>query len=136
MIPLYNIKAAYEESKQAESGIRTYRQMLQHINNAEPIWSSAFRTITETIPEGCWLDGLHQKQTQPRWLEIQGCALSLAQVAEFLEKLERSKAFLGIRLVESGTKRIEYKGRGIDNQTVVSFSFMAEPAPTRTEGMP
>lgn len=136
LIPLCTVKAAYEESKQADSGIRTYRQMLQHINKAEPVWYSAFWTITGTIPEGCWLDGLHQKQTQSRWLEIQGCALNLAQVTEFLAKLEQSKVFLKIRLVESGTKRIEFKGGGDDNKTVVSFHFLAELAPIRTEGMP
>ena len=69
-------------------------------------------------------------------MEIKGCALHLEQITKFLEKLERSEAFSKVRLVESGTRRIELKTNGDKGKKVLSFLLLAELAPVREEGMP
>lgn len=136
LIPYHSVKATYEESKKADYRIRQYQQKLQHISRTEPVWSSALQTIGKAIPEGCWLEGLQQKQTKAGQLEIKGCALHLEQITKFLEKLERSEAFSKVRLVESGTRRIELKTNGDKGKKVLSFLLLAELAPVREEGMP
>ena len=136
LVPFHSVKRAYEESKETDYRIRQYQQKLQHIRRTEPVWATAFQTIGKTIPEACWLDSLQQKQTKSGQLEIRGYALSLAQVTEFLEKLEQSEVFLKVRLVESGTKQIELKNREDNSKTVLSFLLLAELAPVREEGRP
>ena len=136
LAPLRAVKAAYNESKQADYRIRIYRQILQHISLTDPAWYSALRTIGMTIPEGCWIEDLQQKQTHSGRLEIKGYALQLALVSDFLEKLERSELFSQVRLVESGTRRIVLKDRGDNSKTVVSFLLLAELAPVREEAIP
>jgi Tfp pilus assembly protein PilN len=136
LLPFHSVKKAYEESKEADYRIRQYQQKLQHIRQTEPVWTAALQTIGKTIPEGCWLDSLQQKQTKSGQLEIKGYALNLEQITEFLEKLEQSEVFLKIRLVESGTKQIELKNREDNSKKVKSFLLLAELAPVREEGMP
>ena len=136
LVPFHSVKAAYEESKEAEYRIRQYQQKLQHIRRTEPVWTAIFQTIGGTIPEACWLDSLQQKPTKSGQLEIKGYALSLAQVTEFLEKLEQSEVFLKIRLVESGTKQIELKNREDNSKKVISFLLLAELAPVWEEEIP
>ena len=136
LVPFHSVKKAYEESKEADYRIRQYQQKLQHIRQTEPVWTVALQTIGKTIPEGCWLDSLQQKQTKSGQLEIKGYALNLEQITEFLEKLEQSEVFLKIRLVESGTKQIELKNREDNSKKVISFLLLAELAPVREEGMP
>ena len=136
LVPFHSVKKAYEESKEADYRIRQYQQKLQHIRQTEPVWTGAFQTIGKTIPEGCWLDSLQQKQTKSGQLEIKGYALNLEQITEFLERLEQSEVFLKIRLVESGTKQIELKNREDNSKKVISFLLLAELAPVREEGMP
>ena len=136
LVPLRTVEAAYNESKQADYRIRTYRQILQHINLTGPAWYSVLRTIGITIPEGCWIEELQQKQTHSGRLEIKGCALHLDLVTDFLEKLERSQAFSEVRLAESGTRRIALKDRGDNSKTVVSFLLVAELSPVREGAMP
>lgn len=136
LVPFHSVKKAYEESKEADYRIRQYQQKLQHIRQTEPVWTAAFHTIGKTIPEGCWLDSLLQKQTKSGQLEIKGYALSLDQVTDFLEKLKQSEVFSKIRLVESGIKQIELKNRGDNSKKIISFLLLAELAPVREEGMP
>jgi Tfp pilus assembly protein PilN len=136
LVPFHSVKRAYEESKETDYRIRQYQQKLQHIRRTEPVWTAVFQTIGGTIPEACWLDSLQQKPTKSGQLEIKGYALSLAQVTEFLEKLEQSEVFLKIRLVESGTKQIELKNREDNSKKVISFLLLAELAPVREEEMP
>jgi len=136
LVPFHSVKKAYEESKEADYRIRQYQQKLQHISRTEPVWAAALQTIGKTIPEGCWLGGLQQKQIYDKRLEIKGYASNLEQITELLEKLEQSEVFSGVRLVESGTKRIELKNSGDNSKKVLSFLLLAELAPVREEGMP
>ena len=134
--PFLSVKEAYAVSKKTDYRIRAYQQTLQHINRTGPVWYFALQTIGETIPEGCWLDELQQKQTKCRQLEIKGCALSLTQVTEFLDNLEHSEFFSAVRLVESGTRQIQLTNRGDNSKKVVSFLLVADLTPEREEGMP
>jgi len=136
LMPFHSVKEAYKESKKTDYQIRLYQQTLQHISQTDPVWVSAFQTIGKVIPEGCWLEGLKQKQTKNRQLEIKGCALNLAQVTEFLEKLEHSGVFSKAWLVESGAQRIVLKDRGGNGKTVISFLLLAELAPEKEGVMP
>ena len=135
-MPFHSVKEAYEESKKTDYQIRLYQQTLQYISRTDPAWVSALQTIGKVIPEGCWLDGLKQKQTKDRQLEIKGCALDLAQVTDFLEKLEHSGVFSKAWLVESGAQRIVLKDRGDNGKTVISFLLLAELAPEKEGVMP
>ena len=134
--PFLSVKEAYAVSKKTDYRIRAYQQSLQHINRTGPVWYFALQTIGKTIPEGCWLDELQQKQTKCRQLEIKGCALSLTQVTEFLDNLEHSEFFSAVRLVESGTRQIQLTNRGDNSKKVVSFLLVADLTPEREEGMP
>ena len=136
LMPFHSVKEAYKESKETDYQIRLYQKTLQHISQSEPVWASALQTIGKFIPEGCWLVGLKQKQTKNRQLEIKGCAMSLAQVTDFLEKLEHSGVFSKARLVESGAQRIVLKDRGDNGKTVISFLLLAELAPEKEGVMP
>ena len=136
LVPFHSVKADYEESKNADYRIRQYQQKLQYISRTEPVWASALQTIGKTIPEGCWLDGLQQKQTKSVQMEIKGYALNLEQITFFLEKLEQSKEFSEVRLVESGAKQIQLYGRGENRKNVLSFLLLAELAPVREKRMP
>lgn len=136
LIPFYSAKEAYEESKKTEYQIRLYRQALQHISQTGTVWTSVLQTIGQTIPEGCWLDELQQKQTVCRQFEIKGRALSLAQVTEFLEKLEQSGLFSDVRLLESGIRQFEFKNRRGNNKKIITFLLLAELAPAQEEGKP
>ena len=136
LMPFHSVKEAYEESKKTDYLIRLYQQTLQHISRTEPVWAPALQTIGKVIPEGCWLDGVKQKQTKYGQLEIKGCALSLAQVTDFLEKLEHSGLFSKVRLVESGARRSVLKDRRDNGKTIVSFLLLAELTPEKGGVMP
>ena len=133
LIPFRSVKAAYEDSRKTDYRIRQYQKTLLRINMKEPVWASALQTIGETLPEGCWLEELRQKQPHSGKLEIKGCALDLVRISEFLERLKREEAFSVIRLVESGTRPIESKDREDNGKTVISFLLLAEFAPAQAE---
>ena len=132
-MPFHSVKAAYEDSRKTDYRIRQYQKTLLRINMKEPVWASALQTIGETLPEGCWLEELRQKQPHSGKLEIKGCALDLVRISEFLERLKREEAFSVIRLVESGTRPIESKDREDNGKTVISFLLLAEFAPAQAE---
>ena len=133
LVPFRSVKAAYEDSRKTDFRIRQYQKTLQHISLKEPVWASALQAIVKTIPEGCWLEELRQKQPHFGTLEIKGCALDLDRISEFLERLKREEVFSVVRLVESGTRQIKTKD-GEDNvKTVISFLLLAELAPTQAE---
>ena len=136
LMPLQSVKEAYVESKKTDYQIRLYQKTLQHISQSKPVWASALQTIGKVIPEGCWLDGLRQEQTKYRMLIIKGCALSLAQVTDFCEKLEHSRVFSKVQLMESGTREVGLKNRGEDGKKAISFLLLAEFTPVWEEGMP
>ena len=133
LMPFHSVKAAYEDSRKTDYRIRQYQKTLLRINMKEPVWASALQTIGETLPEGCWLEELRQKQPHSGKLEIKGCALDLVRISEFLERLKREEAFSVIRLVESGTRPIESKDREDNGKTVISFLLLAEFAPAQAE---
>ena len=132
-MPFRSVKAAYEDSRKTDYRIRQYQKTLQHISLKEPVWASALQTIAKMIPEGCWLEELRQKQPYSGKLEIKGCALDLVRILKLLEKLKQEEAFSVIRLVESGTRRIEAKDRENNGKTVISFLLLAELAPAQAE---
>ena len=133
LMPFHSVKAAYEDSRKTDYRIRQYQKTLLRINMKEPVWASALQTIGETLPEGCWLEELRQKQPHSGKLEIKGCALDLVRISEFLERLKREEVFSVIRLVESGTRQIKTKD-GEDNvKTVISFLILSDLAPTQAE---
>lgn len=134
LMPYRSVKTAYEEGRQTDYRIQNYRQSLKYVNQADPIWSLAFQTIGQTIPEGCWLVGLQQKRSAQ--LEIKGYALALTHVTDFLKRLERSGAFSEVHIAESGGKRITVKEGEENGKRVISFLFLAELAPVQEEGMP
>lgn len=137
LVPFHSVKTAYEDSRKADYRIRQYQKTLQHISLTEPVWASALQTIGSMLPEGCWLEELKQKQAHSGKLEIRGCALNLALITEFLERLKQEETFSAIRLVETGSRRIEAKDREDNGKPVVSFLFLAELAPGQEEeGMP
>lgn len=136
LAPFHSVKGDYEESKKTDFQIGQYQQKLQYIGRTEPVWAASLKTIGKTIPEGCWLEGLHQKQAKSGQLEIKGYALNLEHITEFLEKLKRSEAFSEVRLVESGAGEIKLNDRGGNKRKVISFLLLAELAPVREEGMP
>ncbi len=133
LVPFRSVKTAYEDSRKADYRIRQYQKTLRHISLQEPVWASALQTIGKRLPEGCWLEELRQKQPHSGKLEIKGFALDLARISEFLERLKREEAFSVIRLVESGTRRIEAKDREDNGKTVISFLLLAELAPAQAE---
>ncbi len=133
LVPFRSVKAAYEDSRKTDYRIRQYQKTLRHIGLKEPVWASALQTIGNTLPEGCWLEELRQKQPHSGKLEIKGCALDLVRISEFLERLKREEGFSVIRLVESGTRRIEAKDREDNGKTVISFLLLAELAPVQAE---
>ena len=133
LVPFRSVKAAYEDSRKTDYRIRQYQKTLRHIGLKEPVWASALQTIGNTLPEGCWLEELRQKQPHSGKLEIKGCALDLVRISEYLERLKREEAFSVIRLVESGTRRIEAKDREDNGKTVISFLLLAELAPVQAE---
>ena len=133
LVPFRSVKAVYEDSRKTDFRIRQYQKTLQHISLKEPVWASALQAIVKTIPEGCWLEELRQKQPHFGTLEIKGCALDLDRISEFLERLKREEVFSVIRLVESGTRQIKTKD-GEDNvKTVISFLILSDLAPTQAE---
>ena len=133
LVPFRSVKADYEDSRKTDYRIRQYQKTLRHISLKEPVWASALQTIGKTLPEGCWLEELRQKQPHSGKLEIKGCALDLVRISEFLERLKREEGFSVIRLVESGTRRIEAKDREDNGKTVISFLLLAELAPAQAE---
>ena len=133
LVPFRSVKADYEDSRKTDYRIRQYQKTLRHISLKEPVWASALQTIGKTLPEGCWLEELRQKQPHSGKLEIKGCALDLVRISEFLERLKREDAFSVIRLVESRTRRIEAKDREDNGKTVISFLLLAELAPAQAE---
>ena len=136
LIPLRTVKTDYNESKQADHRIEMYRQVLSGIDQTDPPWSLALRTIGRIIPEGCWIDELQQKQTHSKRLVIKGCAFHLGQITEFLERLEQSGVFSEVQLLESGTQRTVLKNRRDNSKTIISFLLLAELAPVREGVMP
>lgn len=133
LMPFRSVKAAYEDSRKTDYRIRQYQKTLCHVGMKEPVWASALQTIGRTLPEGCWLEELRQKQSHSGKLEIKGCALDLVRISEFLERLKREDVFSVIRLVESGTGRIEVKDREDNGKTVISFLLLAKLAPAQAE---
>ncbi len=133
LMPFRSVKAAYEDSRKTDYRIRQYQKTLQRISLKEPVWASPLQTIGKSLPEGCWLEELRQKQPHSGTLEIKGCALDLVRISEYLERLKREEAFSVVRLVESGTRQMKTKD-GEDNvKTVISFLLLAELAPTQAE---
>ena len=133
LMPFRSVKAAYEDSRKTDYRIRQFQKALRHISLKEPVWASALQTIGKMLPEGCWLEELRQKQPHSGELEIKGCALDLVRISEYLERLKQEEAFSVIRLVESGTRRIEAKDKEDNGKTVISFLFLAELAPAQAE---
>ena len=137
LVPLRSAKAAYEDGRTADYRIRQYQKMLQHIDLTEPVWTAALRTTGRMLPRGCWLEEIRQKPAHSRKLEIKGCALNLVLITEYLEGLKQEGLFSTIRLVETGSKRIELNNREDNDKTVISFLLLAELAPVQVEeGMP
>ena len=95
LIPFRSVKAAYEDSRKTDYRIRWYQKTLRHISLKEPVWASALQTIGKTLPEGCWLEELRQKQPHSGKLEIKGCALDLVRISEFLGKAETGRGVFG-----------------------------------------
>lgn len=133
LVPFRSVKAAYEDSRRTDYRIRQYQKTLQHISLKEPVWASPLQTIGKSLPEGCWLEELRQKQPHSGKLEIKGCALDLVRFSEYLERLKREEAFSVIRLAESGTRYIEAKDKEDNGKTVISFLLLAELAPAQAE---
>ena len=133
LMPFRSVKAAYEDSRKTDYRIRQFQKALRHISLKEPVWASALQTIGKMLPEGCWLEELRQKQPHSGELEIKGCALDLVRISEYLERLKQEEAFSVIRLVESGTRRIEAKDKEDNGKTVISFLLLAELAPAQAE---
>jgi len=131
LMPFRSVKAAYEDSRKTDYRIRQYQKTLQRISLKEPVWASPLQTIGKSLPEGCWLEELRQKQPHSGTLEIKGCALDLVRISEYLERLKREEAFSVIRLVESGTRHIEAKDKEDNGKTVISFLLLAELAPAQ-----
>lgn len=155
LVPLLSVKEDFTKTKEIEYHIKVIQKELQMAEEKEQQLYPLLRTLSESIPEACWLEELREEEIyspqhdvrrsnssrrsapQTRLhgnasgkqkvlsLELRGCAKSVTPMLQFAEKLNRSGIFTGARATESGEKK-QY----------ITFIIQAGVSPLQKEKLP
>jgi Tfp pilus assembly protein PilN len=121
---LGNGAALIEQAERRKSEIADRVRFAEEIRASQSFAAELLLTVGDSVPDGLWLLELKQAGAA---VEIDGRALSIAAVADFLENLQRSRMFA--QPVSAASAASEQ----LDETVVVRFSLKAvalrAPAP-------
>jgi len=136
LAPLSDFRAEFTANKELEHRILVYRNIFHKTAGNCITWYPLLRTLSDAIPEQCWIEMIREKQNASPLIEIQGCSRNLMQTEEFVENLNHSGVLTRARIAECSEKADFRNNKGENENSVMAFILLAEPRPGKKEGMP